>query len=215
MKLSAVPVSIFMSEVSCQKPFLLMRFKKVFLYRLYLVTVIAVIWVLFSILLLYNIVEVDKELLRTRRLSFFSLAFAIIGFIVAGAEAFYLKNAFRRFPLWLSTILRMTLTFLLFLLVSLLFLAAYYVFRYNGTFSEFNDIYVDTIILTPSFLVFMIDLGVLSFLSILILEITDKYGPGGIRNLLRGRYNKPRKEDRIFLFLDINDSTAIAEGLGH
>ncbi|HEV7332888.1 MAG TPA: adenylate/guanylate cyclase domain-containing protein [Flavisolibacter sp.] len=192
-----------------------MRFKKAFLYRLYLVTVIAIIWVLFSILMLYNIVEVDKELLRTRRLSYFSLAFAIIGFIVAGAEAFYLKNAFRRFPLWLSTILRMTLTFFLFLAVSLLFLAIYFVFRYNGTFAAFRDVYIEKIIYTPSFLVFMIDLGVLSFLSIMILEISDKYGPGGIRNLLRGRYNKPRQENRIFLFLDINDSTAIAERLGH
>lgn len=192
-----------------------MLFKKVLLYRLYLVTVIAAIWVLFSILMLYNIVEVDKDLLRTRRLSFFSLAFAIIGFIVAGAEAFYLKNAFRRFPLWLSTILRMALTFLLFLLVSLLFLAAYFVFRYNGTFNEFIDVYIEKIVFTRSFLVFMIDLGILSFLSILILEISDKYGPGGIRNLLRGRYNKPRKENRIFLFLDINESTTIAERLGH
>jgi hypothetical protein len=32
----------------------------------------------------------------------------------------------------------------------------------------------------------MIDLGVLSFISILMLEVADKYGPGGIRNLLRG-----------------------------
>jgi adenylate cyclase len=62
---------------------------------------------------------------------------------------------------------------------------------------------------------FMIDLGVLSFLSILMLEITDKYGPGGIRDLLRGRYNNPRNENRIFLFLDINESTTIAERIGH
>ena len=62
---------------------------------------------------------------------------------------------------------------------------------------------------------FMVDLGVLAFISIMILEITDKYGPGGIGNLLRGRYNKPKNENRIFLFLDINDSTTIAERLGH
>ena len=61
----------------------------------------------------------------------------------------------------------------------------------------------------------MIDLGILSFISILVLEISDKYGPGGLRNLIRGRYNKPRKENRIFLFLDINDSTTIAEKIGH
>src|SRR6185436_20771700 len=99
--------------------------KRVFLYKLYIVFTIVVIWVLFSIILLYNIVEVDKEKLATRRLSFFSLAFAIIGTIVVSAEAFFLKDAFRKMPIWLSTILRLTLTFLLFLVVSVLILLAY------------------------------------------------------------------------------------------
>ena len=189
--------------------------RRVFFYRLYLVFNIAVIWVLFSILFLYNIVEVEKGVLEKRSLSFFSLAFAIFGFIIAGAEAFFLKDAFRRLPLWLSTILRMTLTFIIFLIVSIVFLVAYFVFRYNGSFFEFKDIFLHKILMTPSFMMFMVDLGFLSFISILLLEISDKYGPGGIRNLLRGRYNKPRKENRIFLFLDINDSTTIAEKIGH
>lgn len=189
--------------------------KRIFRYRLFLVLNIALIWVLFSILLLYNIVEVDENLLRSRRLSFFSLAFAIIGFIVGAAEAFYLKNAFRQYPLLISTLLRMALTFLLFLAVSVVFLSAYFVFSYDGTLATFLDIFVNDILLTSSFLLFMIDLGVLAFVSILILEITDKYGPGGVRNLLIGRYNKPRQENRIFVFLDINESTAIAEHLGH
>lgn len=189
--------------------------RRVFLYRLYLVLNIAVIWVLSSILFLYNIVGVDKDILATRRLSFFSLAFAIIGFIVASAEAFFLKDAFRRFPIWLSTLLRMTLTFLLFSVVSVVFLAAYFVFRYNGNFHEFTAVFLNKILTSSSFFIFMVDLGLLAFISILILEINDKYGPGGVRNLLRGRYNKPRKENRIFLFLDINDSTTIAEKIGH
>jgi adenylate cyclase len=189
--------------------------RRIFLYRLYLVFIIAIIWVLFSLLFLYNIVEVDRELLKTRRLSFFSLAFAIIGCIIAAAEAFYLKNAFRKFPFWLSTILRLSLTFVLFLIVSFIFLAAYFVISYNGTFSEFQNIFLHKIVMTSSFRMAMIDMGVLAFLSIMILEITDKYGPGGIKNLLKGRYNKPRNEKRIFLFLDINDATTIAEKIGH
>jgi adenylate cyclase len=191
--------------------------KRVFLYRLYIVFSIVVIWVLFSVILLYNVVEIDKEVLESRRLSFFSLAFAIIGTIVVGAEAFFLKDAFRKIPIWLSTILRMTLTFLLFLAVSVILLLAYWIFRYNGelSFIEFEKTFVQKVILTPSFLMVMIDLGVLSFISILALEISDKYGPGGLRNLIRGRYHKPRKENRIFLFLDINDSTTIAEKIGH
>ena len=156
-------------------------------------------------------------MLESRRLGFFSLAFAIIGTIVVGAEAFFLKDAFRKIPIWLSTILRMTLTFLLFLLVSIILLLAYYIFSYHGglSFIEFEKNFVQKVILTPSFLMGMIDLGMLSFISILLLEISDKYGPGGLRNLIRGRYHKPRKENRIFLFLDINDSTTIAEKIGH
>ena len=191
--------------------------KRVFLYRLYIVFSIVVIWVLVSLVLLYNIVEVDKVALESRRLSFFSLAFAIIGTIVVGAEAFFLKDAFRKMPIWLSTILRMSLTFILILLVSVIVLFAYWIFRYLGeiSFIQFEKKFVQEIILTRSFLMLMIDLGMLSFISILILEISDKYGPGGLRNLIRGRYHKPRKENRIFLFLDINDSTTIAEKIGH
>ena len=189
--------------------------KRIFSYRLFLVFNIALIWVLFSILFLYNIVEVDREVLKSRRLGFFCLAFAIVGFVVGGAETFYLKNAFRRLPLWLSTILRMVLTLALFLVVAFTLIAVYFVFRYNGDFSKFREIFLEKIVFTSSFLMLMIDFGVLAFVSIMILEITDKYGPGGIKNLLKGKYNKPKKENRIFLFLDINDSTTIAESLGH
>ena len=69
--------------------------------------------------------------------------------------------------------------------------------------------------MTPSFLMLMVDLGLLAFMSMLLLEIIDKYGPGGFTNMIRGRYNNPRIEHRIFIFLDINDSTTIAEKLGH
>jgi adenylate cyclase len=191
--------------------------KRVFLYKLYIVFTVVVIWVLFSLVLLYNIVQVDKEVLESRRLSFFTLAFAIIGTIVVSAEAFFLKDSFRKIPIWLSTILRMTLTFLLFLLVSVILLLAYWLFRYDGelNFIQFEKDFVQKVILTRSFLMGMIDLGLLSFISILVLEISDKYGPGGLRNLIRGRYHKPRKENRIFLFLDINESTTIAEKIGH
>ena len=127
--------------------------RRVFFYRLYIVFNIAVIWVLFSLLFLYNIVEVDKAILERRSLSYFSLGFAITGFIVAGAEAFYLKNAFHRFPLWLSTILKMGLTFLLFLVISVVFLLAYFVFRYNGSFHQFEDVFLHKVLLTRSFLI--------------------------------------------------------------
>ena len=55
----------------------------------------------------------------------------------------------------------------------------------------------------------------MTFLSIIFIEITDKYGPGMFWSMLIGEYHKPKKENRIFIFLDINESTTIAEDLGH
>ena len=189
--------------------------RRLFLYRLRVVVYISLIWVFFSLIFKYNIIAVDSELLLNRRISYFSLAFLIIGLIIAGAETFFLKKAFSRQPLWLSIMLRLTLTFILFLAVSVIFLLVYFVFRYNGSFQDFTSVFIGKMLMTPSFLMFMIDLGLLAFMSMLLLEIIDKYGPGGFTNMIRGRYNKPKIENRIFIFLDINDSTTIAEKLGH
>lgn len=45
--------------------------------------------------------------------------------------------------------------------------------------------------------------------------ILRKLGEGEILNILTGKYHKPKSEYRIFMFLDLQDSTSIAETLGH
>jgi len=56
----------------------------------------------------------------------------------------------------------------------------------------------------------------LIFLSTqLLLEINQKYSPGVYRDILIGKYRTPQNENRIILFLDLVDSTPIAEKLGH
>jgi adenylate cyclase len=49
----------------------------------------------------------------------------------------------------------------------------------------------------------------------LLLQISSKFGQEAFGNILRGKYNIPREENRIFMFLDLNSSTAIAEQLGN
>ena len=46
------------------------------------------------------------------------------------------------------------------------------------------------------------------------LQISDKFGPGNLWNILTGKYHTPKKEERIFMFLDLKSSTTIAEKLG-
>ena len=48
-----------------------------------------------------------------------------------------------------------------------------------------------------------------------VLHINRKFGYGVLLSMLLGKYHKPRKERRIFMFLDMKDSTGNAEELGH
>lgn len=50
--------------------------------------------------------------------------------------------------------------------------------------------------------------------TLIVLQVNDKYGPSVFRDFLLGRYFRPRREERIFMFLDMRSSTAIAEQLG-
>ena len=48
----------------------------------------------------------------------------------------------------------------------------------------------------------------------LLLQVNSKFGQGVFWNIIRGKYNTPKEERRIFMFLDLNSSTSIAEQLG-
>ncbi len=189
--------------------------RRIVYYKLQVLTNITVIWVVFAFLFLYNIILIEKRLVTGRSLLLFSLAFAIIGFVISAALVFYLKNAFRNYPLWLSVLVKLALTFALFILVAFIILAFYFVFSSHKNINEYANNFYENVFFTRAFLIFIIDLGIMALMTILILEVIDKYGPGGFWSMMRGQYNKPKIENRIFIFLDINNSTTIAERLGH
>lgn len=49
----------------------------------------------------------------------------------------------------------------------------------------------------------------------LFLQINSKFGYGAFWNIIRGKYQTPVTERRIFMFLDLNQSTSLAERLGN
>lgn len=51
-------------------------------------------------------------------------------------------------------------------------------------------------------------------LTLLVIEINEKYSPGLFFSIIFGSYANPRVESRIVMFLDLKDSTPIAEKLG-
>ena len=192
-----------------------MASRRIIYYKLVILVNISIIWVVFAFLFLYNIILIEKELVTGRSLLLFSLAFAIIGFVVSAALVFYLKNAFRHYPFWLSVMIKMLMTLGLFILIAFIMLSSYYVFSEHRTLNEFADSFYKEVFLTRGFMIFMLDLAVMTLLTIIILEVIEKYGPGGFWGMMRGKYIKPRLENRIFIFLDINNATTIAEKLGH
>jgi adenylate cyclase len=54
----------------------------------------------------------------------------------------------------------------------------------------------------------------LAFLITMGFEFSRKLGPGVLWNWLTGKYYTPREEELVFMFLDMKDSTTIAERLG-
>ena len=55
---------------------------------------------------------------------------------------------------------------------------------------------------------------VIIIFTLIALLVNDKYGPGVFVSFLLGRYFHPKREERIFMFLDLRGATTIAEQLG-
>jgi adenylate cyclase len=64
-------------------------------------------------------------------------------------------------------------------------------------------------------LILVVYVLVIYSLLVFFLQINRLLGSGILWKFIRGKYHKPREEERIFMFLDMKSSTAIAEQLGH
>lgn len=64
-------------------------------------------------------------------------------------------------------------------------------------------------------LTFDVLIAVIFFLFVtFVMQMRRLVGEGIMWNMITGRYHQPRRERRVYMFLDIRDSTAIAEKLG-
>lgn len=55
----------------------------------------------------------------------------------------------------------------------------------------------------------------IGFLIDFFKEVDKKFGPGNLSKMLKGEFYNPKEDERVFMFLDLKSSTAIAEKLGH
>lgn len=139
----------------------------------------------------------------------------LIGFFIGLFEISFSHPKVSRFPYSLILFFRAIIYFMITLV------CVYLVFRvYLGeagygiellqdprTYAKIENLYFLANINTIYILIF-------AFVATFIWQLKSFFGKGVLINYLIGKYHKPSIEERIFLFLDLNNATTIAEKLG-
>jgi adenylate cyclase len=86
--------------------------------------------------------------------------------------------------------------------------------EHGGLLGYYTSVQYRDFVLGGRFWVALVILTLVSFLINFVRQLNRMLGPGTLVNLLLGRYHRPVAEERIFMFLDLNNSTAIAAQLG-
>ncbi|MDQ6889488.1 MAG: adenylate/guanylate cyclase domain-containing protein [Bacteroidota bacterium] len=143
------------------------------------------------------------------KLIFLIPVFAILsGLIFGSLQYFFEQYVFRKIPLW-KLMVRLCIDQLL--IISLITVIYYFVI----SIMEMNILNFWDFLRSPSaFIYYMYVFLVNSTLS-LLLEINRLLGKGNFFKLIMGKFYSPVEEYRIFMFIDLNSSTTIAEKLGH
>lgn len=143
----------------------------------------------------------------------------IAGFIVGGLlgafMVYYVQDRFSDKPYGYTIITLLVSVFAVLLVVSLAFMVPYVMYITGKPITDpasialFKELFFHQV--NPAlFVIFP-----LVALQQLMLQVFNKFGPGVFWKMVRGKYYRPKTEDRIFMFLDLNSSTTIAEQLGN
>lgn len=132
----------------------------------------------------------------------------IIGLISGLAQILIEERFYKRISIGRLLLLRF-LYAIVFTIV--LIVIAYTIYQlYFGTDLDIITFAIDRGSFAIYFYVLSID-----FLLNVLHQINMMLGEGNLSKLIRGRFYHPREEQRIFMFLDLQSSTQIAENLGH
>lgn len=186
----------------------------------------ACVWMLFGFV--YSILEkgmlgdLDHYPATTNKYDFYnsliysSLGGFIVGFVQGWIEVSWLNRSFEKRPLWMKLVLK--LVFYLAFIVIFLILLSMFVNSKRFNASPFSAEVLESLeffIYNFSFWSVIIYVAFGVVIATLFAELSSYLGGGIFLNFLRGKYHHPKKEVRIFMFLDMKSSTTIAEQIGH
>lgn len=147
-------------------------------------------------------------LLRELNVFVFSL---IIGYFLVSI----LKNFLRNRSPWLNLIIKTLLLVAVAIVMNFFIYFTYSLLIEQKPVADAFNKFIENTFRRKWLLEKMPEWFLLFILTQLALEINQKYSQGVFFNIIVGKYLQPREEKRIIMFIDLKNSTPIAEKLGH
>ncbi|MDW3192428.1 MAG: adenylate/guanylate cyclase domain-containing protein [Cytophagales bacterium] len=147
---------------------------------------------------------------------FASFASFLVGMLVGYLEMVKWQGRFRH----LSFLRGLFIKLMLYLLIMVVIVAMFYpvAVSLGSEFSVFDQETMEItgrFFLSMTFLNTLIELGFSLMISLIYAGFSEHVGHQFLQKLVTGKYHNAQEEHRIFMFLDMNESTTFAEKLGH
>ena len=130
------------------------------------------------------------------------------GTIFGSLQYFFEKYLYRKIPLW-KLLVRLCVDQLL-----IIFLVTV-VYYFSISLMEMSTLNFWDFLRSPAAFIYYLYTFLVNSILSLLLEINRLLGRGNFFKLIAGKFYSPKEEFRIFMFVDLNSSTTIAEKLGH
>ena len=183
-------------------------------YRLKSIIYIAIFWTVTDYIVMLLRDQTDK-LYPTKSLAVREILIFSVSLVMGYLFVYKLKKILRHYPLWLNFTLKSVILLGSAFIINFIIHYGVSVLVTKSTSKEALQSIMDYALhkdwLVNKILYWMI----IFFITQLFLIINEKYSPGVFIDILLGRYLQPKIEKRIVMFIDLKDSTPIAEKLGH
>ncbi len=155
-----------------------------------------------------NTRAIKTILLRELNVFIFSL---ILGYFLISV----LRNFLRNMPPWLNLSLKTLLLVVVAIAMNFFIYFTYSLLIEQQPVADAFNKFIENTFSSRWLLEKMPEWFLLFILTQLALEINHNYSQGVFFNIIVGKYLHPRDESRIIMFIDLKNSTPIAEKLGH
>ena len=189
-------------------------------------SIFAVIWAVFG--LVYVVLErgilgnSDFYPATSNRYDFMSslvyttIGSFLMGFLQGWTEVVWMRKKFRNRSFWIKILFKSIFYLAMIILFIIVLTLLVNSFRYNA--NPWDPEVIQSLIQFISDFAFwsiVFYAAVIVDIALFFSEVSDYLGGGIFYNYSFGTYYRPKKENRIFMFLDMKSSTTIAEKLGH